>query len=173
MSWTTTTCKQTTTQLSYLHYLITVQPPRSTRFGHTCSSIYVIFSTNNWSFLSVCFPLLTGVLATFSNSTVLVEHDFQRQNDQGTSTEFHSRRQKGSRLHSFLRYTAMEPQRQFSFLLYTVISCVFHFATCTSVSRCADHALIHIPIMCFTSCLTNNSTILLFCHFDLQWWATN
>ena len=55
----------TTTQPSYLHNLITVQPPRSTRsgltegnriFGHTRSSIHIIFFTNNRSFLPVCFP---------------------------------------------------------------------------------------------------------------------
>ena len=55
----------TTTEPSYLYNLITVQPPRSTRsgltegnriFGHTRSSIHIIFFTNNRSFLPVCFP---------------------------------------------------------------------------------------------------------------------
>ena len=48
----------TSTQPSYLHNLITVQPPRSTHSSSlvTHSSTYIMFSTNNRSFLPVCFP---------------------------------------------------------------------------------------------------------------------
>ena len=50
----------TLTQPSYLHNLITCSSVTSQHslfiFGHTRSSIYIIFSTNNRSFLPVCFP---------------------------------------------------------------------------------------------------------------------
>jgi len=50
-------------QPSYLHNLITVQPPRSTRCSSSLvilarpSTSSIIFSTNSRSFLPVCFPL--------------------------------------------------------------------------------------------------------------------
>ena len=62
----------TTTQPSYLHNLITVQPPRSTRSSSLVTlarpSMYIIFSTNNRSFLPVCFLLSLESTPGFSPS---------------------------------------------------------------------------------------------------------
>ena len=61
-----------TTQPSYLHKLITVQPPRSTRSSslvtHSLSST-IILVINNWSFLSMCFTLSLGPSSCFTSST--------------------------------------------------------------------------------------------------------
>ena len=52
----------TTTQPSYLHNLITVQPLCSTLHHWSRSSIYIIFSTNNRSFLQYASPRLWNEL---------------------------------------------------------------------------------------------------------------
>ena len=75
----------TTIQPSYLHNLITVQPPRSTRSSSlvTLAHPSIIFSTNNRSFLPLCFPVsgINSRLLSINHqlhplTTLIIHHPF-------------------------------------------------------------------------------------------------
>jgi len=63
----------TTTQFPYLHNLISVQRPRSTRSSwlcrYSCSANIIILSKNNWSLLPLCFTLSVESTPFISSST--------------------------------------------------------------------------------------------------------